>query len=103
MPKPQRELIEVRCPCCEATLKVDPELRTVIAHEEHKRPPVIEDLREAVHKLKGEEARRAEAFDKSFEQHKNSKDVLARKFDELLKQAKQDPTGAPPPRPFDLD
>ncbi len=103
MPKPKRELIEVRCPCCEATLRIDAELGAVIAHVEHKKPAPIEDLQAAVQKLKGEEARRAEVFDKSFQQHKNQKDVLARKFDELLKQAKDNPDAPPPPRPFDLD
>ena len=55
-------------------------------------------------KLKGEEARRGEAFQKSFEQHKSHQQVLERKFDELLRQAKESPDDAPPPkRPFDFD
>ena len=55
----KRELIEVRCPCCEATLQIDPELKAVISHQEHKKPPAIEDIGAAVQKLKGEEARRS--------------------------------------------
>ena len=34
-----RELFEVQCPCCQSSLKVDPELRAVIAHEEPVKPP----------------------------------------------------------------
>ena len=103
MAKGKRELIEVRCPCCEATLQIDPELRAVISYEEHKKPPVIEDIGAAVQKLKGEEARRAEAFAKSFEDHKSHHKVLERKFDELLKQAKENPDAPKPKRPFDFD
>jgi len=103
MPKGKRELVEVRCPCCEATLQIDAELKAVISYEEHEKPRAIEDLAAAVQKLKGEEARRGEAFEKSFEAHKSQKQVLERKFDELLKQAKDKPDAPPPKRPFDYD
>jgi hypothetical protein len=103
MAKGKRELIAVRCPCCEATLQIDPELKAVISYEEHQRPPAIEDIGAAVQKLKGEEARRAEAFEKSFEAHKSHHKVLERKFDELLKQAKENPDAPKPKRPFDFD
>ncbi len=103
MAQPKSDLIEVRCPCCEATLQIDPALRAVISPHEHRKPAPIEDLKAAVQKLKGEEARRSEVFEKSFQQHKSQKQVLERKFDELLKQAKENPSAPPPPRPFDLD
>jgi hypothetical protein len=103
MAKTKRELIELKCPCCDATLQIDPQLKAVISHKERERPAVIEDLQAAVHKLKGEEARRAELFNKSFEDHKSHKQVLERKFDELLKQAKDTPEAPPPKRPFDFD
>ena len=103
MAKSKRELIEVRCPCCEATLKIDPELKAVISHQEHTKPRSIEDMETAVQKLKGEEARRAEAFEKSFEQHRSQQKVLERKFDELFKQAKENPDAPAPRKPFDYD
>jgi hypothetical protein len=103
MAKHERDLIEVKCPCCEATLQIDPELGAVIRFEEHKEPSSIPDMEEAVKKLRGEEARRGEVFDKKFEQHKSHHKVLERKFDELLKQAKENPEEAPPKRPFDFD
>ena len=103
MAQPERDLIEVKCPCCEATLQIDPALGAVIRFEEHKKPPVFQDMEEAVQKLRGEEARRGEVFDKKFEQHKSHQKVLDRKFDELLKQAKENPDEAPPKRPFDFD
>ena len=104
MAKRNRDLIEVKCPCCEATLQIDPQLRAVISHQEHVKPPSIQDMEEAVRKLRGEEARRSEVFEKSFEQHKSHHKVLERKFDELLKQAKENPDAVPPPkRPFEFD
>jgi hypothetical protein len=103
MAKGKHELIEVRCPCCEATLQIDPELKAVISHQEHQRPRAIEDIGAAVQKLKGEEARRSETFQKSFEEHKSHHKVLERKFDELLKQAKEKPDAAPPRNPFDYE
>lgn len=103
MPKKRTPLIEVRCPCCEATLRIDPELQAVISHEEHRKPAPIEDLQAAVQKMKGEEARRSEVFAKSFEQHKTQQEVLSRKFDELLKQAKDEPDKLKPKRPFEFD
>lgn len=97
------KLIEVRCPCCEATLQVDPELSAVISYQEPEKPRAIEDIGAAVQKLKGEEARRGEVFQKSFDEHKSHHKVLERKFDELLKQAKDNPDAPKPARPFDFD
>ena len=104
MAKEKRDLIAIECPCCQAALQIDPVLKAVISHKEREKPRTIEDMAAAVQKLKGEEARRAEVFDKSFEQHKQHQQVLERKFDELFKQAKESPKDEPPPkRPFDFD
>ena len=98
-----RELFEVKCPCCQAELKIDGELRVVISHLEPIKAPAIGDLSAAVAKLKGEAGRRDEVFRKSFETEKNQGQVLNRKFDELLKQAKENPEFGKKPREFDLD
>ena len=103
MAKGKRQLLEVRCPCCEATLQIDPELKAVISYEEHQKPRAIEDISAAVQKMRGEEARRGETFQKSFDEHKSHHKVLERKFDELLKQAKEKPDAPKPKRPFDFD
>jgi len=103
MAKSKSRLVEIKCPCCEATLQIDPQLGAVIHYTEPEKPRTIEDIGAAVQKLKGEEARRDEVFQKSFEQHKSHHQVLERKFDELLKQAKDKPGAPPPKRPFDFD
>ena len=97
-----RELFEVDCPCCQAVLKIDSELRVVISHAEAVKKPVIEDLAAEVAKLKGAAGKREEAFQKSFAAEKNQGQVLNRKFDELLKQAKEDPDFGKRQRDIDL-
>jgi hypothetical protein len=99
----KNELFEVTCPCCQSALKIDAHLRAVISHVEPVKAPPIEDLAAAVAKLKGEAGRREQAFQKSFAAEKNQGQVLNRKFDELLKQAKENPEFGKKPREFDLD
>jgi len=102
MPK-ARGMFEVECPCCGASLKLDPEVRAVISFKERERPRTLEDIEAGVAKLKGEAARREEAFQKSFAREKQQKEVLSRKFDELLKQAKEAPQEPRRLRDIDLD
>ena len=97
------ELFEVQCPCCKAALKVDPETRHVISHRVPEKPPLIDDLKEAVQKLRGEEQKRDQVFRQQFENEKSHGKVLEKKFDELLKQAKSEPVGKPGIRDIDLD
>jgi hypothetical protein len=97
------QLIEVACPCCQATLHIDPKTGAVIRFEEHVKPPSIADFETAVQKLKGEPARREEAFQKSVENHKIQKDILSKKFDEMLRLAKENPDAPPPKRDIDFD
>ena len=103
MAKGMQALFEVECPCCRASLKIDSETRSVISHKAAERPRTMEDMDAAMTFFKGEASRREEAFQKSVEAHKKSKDVLAKKFDELLKQAKESPDTPPPKRDIDLD
>ena len=103
MSKGNPALFDVQCPCCQAALKVDPVTRAVISHKAVERPRTVEDMDAAMKIFRGEAARREEAFLKSVEAHKKSKDVLATKFDELLKQAKESPDTPRPKRDIDLD
>ena len=96
-------LFEVECPCCQALLKIDPETRAVIVHKEPEKPHVVEDLATAVARLKGEAGRRDAIFRKQFETEKTHGKVLEKKFDELLRQAKENPDAPPPKRDIDFD
>jgi hypothetical protein len=97
------DLFEVECPCCSSVLQIDPETKTIIRHREPAKKPMIEDLAAAVQQLKGEAERRQDVFSKSFDAHLNSEKVREKKFEELLKQAKEDPSKEPPKRAFDFD
>lgn len=92
---------EVDCPCCSAKLVVDTNLRRVVRHTE---PPSADrpELDEA-HRILAEEAARREAlFQQSFAAEKNRGDALSKRFEEALKQARQEPV-TKPTRDFDLD
>ena len=96
-------LFDVECPCCQATLKVDPVTHAVISHKVPEKPAPIEDLAAAVAKLKGEAGRRDEVFRKQVAAEKARGGILNTKFDELLRQAKEHPDLTPPKRDIDLD
>jgi hypothetical protein len=97
------ELISVSCPCCQGVLHIDPQTKAVIRFEEHVKPPTLADLETGVAKLRGDAARREEAFQKSVESHKSHADVLSKKFDEMLRLAKENPDAPPPKRDIDFD
>lgn len=97
------DVFEVQCPCCKASLKIDPESRALISHQAPERPPLIEDLNEAVQKLKGEEKKRDQVFRKQVEAERTHGKVLEKKFEELLRQAKNEPAPKPGIRDIDLD
>jgi len=102
MAKPA-ELIIVTCPCCQAKLHIDPETQAIIRFEEHVKPPSIADLEAAVERQKGEAGRREDAFKKSVAEHRTHHDVLNKKFDEMLKIAREHPDEPPPKRDIDFD
>jgi hypothetical protein len=93
--------LEVTCPCCRASLVIDTNLGRVIAHREPERGDKPE-LDEAARILAAEAARREALFEQSVEAEKGRGDALARRFEEALRQAKQEPITRPD-RDFDLD
>ena len=99
--KTSADPFNVVCPCCQATLTIDPELKTVLHHKLPERAPVIDDLAAAAQRLQGEAAKREDAFNKSFQDLKSRESLMDRKFDELLKQAKNTPSTEPPKKIWD--
>ena len=93
--------IEVTCPCCRASLVVDTNLGRVVSHREPERGDKPE-LNEAARILAAEAARRESLFEQSVEAEKGRGDALDRRFEEALRQAKQEPVTRPA-RDFDLD
>ncbi|MGC9197445.1 MAG: hypothetical protein ACP5E5_00735 [Acidobacteriaceae bacterium] len=97
------EPFEVMCPDCGGMLKVDPISRTVIAHTPAPRKKTFEDLSAAARALKEQDARRESIFAQSVQAEKNKEDVMAKKFAEAVKKAKESPLTGKPLRDFDLD
>ena len=93
--------IEVTCPCCQSTLVVDLNLGRVVSHREPERGNKPE-LSDAQRLLAEEAARREAIFQQSVESERNRGDALSKRFEEALKQARQEPVTRPT-RDFDLD
>ena len=93
--------IEVTCPCCQSTLVVDSNLARVVSHREPDRGNKPE-LNEAQRILAEEAERREAMFQQSVDNEKTRGDALSRRFEEALKQARQEPI-TKPTRDFDLD
>jgi hypothetical protein len=95
------DTFEIDCPCCSAKLTVDRALGVVLAHTVPVRPPSI-DLEDTARHLRAHEDSVEAKFRASVEAERNKEDVLARKFAENLKKAKDAPIEKPI-RDFDLD
>lgn len=97
------EAFEVMCPDCGAMLKIDPVTRAIIAHKPAPKKKMFEDFGEAARALRESDERRDSIFAQSVEAQKNNEDVLAKKFEEAVKKAKESPLTERPLRDFDLD
>lgn len=93
--------LEVTCPCCQATLVIDLNLGRVVSHHEPERADKPE-LSEAQRILAEEAARREAIFQQSVANEKTRGDALSRRFEEALRQAREEPI-TKPTRDFDLD
>jgi len=94
--------IHVTCPCCDATLTIDPVLAAVLDHKVPVRPQMQVELKDAVRMVKEEAGRRDEKFKQAAEAEKNKSKVLEAKFQELFKKAKDEPI-TKPLKDIDLD
>jgi hypothetical protein len=93
--------IEVTCPCCQSTLVIDMNLGRIVSHNEPDRGNKPE-LSDAQRILAEEAARREAIFQQSVDSEKTRGDALSRRFEEALRQARQEPI-TKPTRDFDLD
>lgn len=94
---------EVMCPDCGAMMKIDPVTRSIISHTAAPRKKTFEDLESAARAFKDADARRESIFAQSVEAQKNKEDLMAKKFAEAMKKAKETPLTGKPLRDFDLD
>jgi hypothetical protein len=92
---------EITCPCCSATLVIDAGLKRVVRHIEPERADKPK-LDEAQRILAEAKARREALFEQAVQSERTRGDALSRRFEEALKQAKDQPI-TKPERDFDLD
>jgi hypothetical protein len=102
MSKKNDENLQVTCPCCQAKLVVDSVFGSVLSHEPPPKAPPSVDLTDAAGVLSEQERKREDRFRDSWFQETNKEDILAKKFEEAMKKAKDAPAGKPI-RDFDLD
>jgi hypothetical protein len=93
--------VEVTCPCCQATLVFDTNLGRIVGHKEPERGDKPE-LTEAQKILAEQAARREAIFQQSVDAEKTRGDALSKRFEEALRQAREEPV-TKPVRDFDLD
>jgi hypothetical protein len=102
MAEKQTGSVEVDCPCCHAKLTVDRDLGAVLSHVPPPKPPSSVDLDDTARLLREHSEAVESKFRASVEAERTKEDVLARKFAEGLKKAKDGPVEKPL-RDFDLD
>ena len=93
--------LEVTCPCCQSTLVIDLNLGRVVSHKEPERGNKPE-LSDAQRILAEEAAKREAMFQQSVDSEKTRGDALSKRFEEALRQAREEPV-TKPMRDFDLD
>jgi Zn-finger nucleic acid-binding protein len=96
------ENLHVVCPCCQAKLTVDPIFGAVLSHEAPAKAGPNVDLTDAQKILAEQNRQREDKFADSWFQESNKEDILAKKFEEAMKKAKDTPA-TKPIRDFDLD
>ena len=87
--------IQVTCPCCGATLTVDPGLSAVLDHKMPAKPQLVDHLKDAAQYVKDEATKRDEKYQQIAAAEKNKSKVLEAKFQELFKKAKEEPITKP--------
>jgi hypothetical protein len=92
---------DVTCPCCHAKLVIDGNLRRIVRHEE---PPSADrpELDDAHGILAKQAAKREALFQESVNAEKTRGDALSKRFEEALRQAREEPI-TKPTRDFDLE
>ena len=91
----EAKTIQIKCPCCDALLTIDPSLAVVLDHKAPVKAHVAVNLKEALDQVKGEASRRDEKYKQIAEAEKNKSKVLEAKFQELFKKAKEEPLEKP--------
>jgi hypothetical protein len=102
MAKIKEKFFELACPDCGAMMKIDAATGLLVSHTPAPRKRTFEDLETAAQAMRAQDERKESIFRQSLDAEKNKDDLLAKKFAEALRKAKDAPEGKPL-REFDLD
>ena len=94
---------DLTCPECGGMLRIDPESRSVIAHTPAPRKRTFDDFETAARAMREGDERKESLFRQAVDAEKNKEDVMAKRFAEALRKAKESPADERPVRDFDLD
>lgn len=96
-------VFDVDCPCCRASLVVDAESKTVLSYTPGQPKSKPTDLFQEVDRIKATEQTRDKRFEKQLDVHRRQGAAMERRFDGLLKKAKDAGPIKPGLRDIDLD
>ncbi len=96
------EPAKISCPCCQATLVIDRATLGILYVTEHRVKAGGASFEKSLENLKEKEKQKNSRFQQAFEEEKQRKALLGKKFQELRKQADTNPDDRPL-RPFDFE
>lgn len=97
------EKINVTCPHCRSTLKIDSEAGVVVDHEPPARISEKVDFNDRLKQLESEKDRAADVMAEAMRKEKSKNRLMEDRFRELLDDAKKKDDGSKPIKDIDLD
>ena len=84
------DLLLIHCPCCDATLEVDPATGAVISNEPPESKKKLGSFEEAAAEVNRRKERAADLFAATVEREKHKSDILEKTFRQALEKAQKD-------------
>ncbi len=97
------EKINVTCPHCHSSLKIDTEAEVVVSHAAPARPTEKADFNTRLQDLEKEKSRAADVMAEAMRKEQSRDRLLEDRFRELLDDAKKNDDGSRPIKDIDLD
>ena len=94
---------DITCPECGGSLRIDSQTRAVIAHTPAPRKRMFEDFETAARAMREGDQRKESLFRQAVDEERNKEDLMAKRFAEALRKAKESPASERPLRDCALD
>lgn len=92
--------IEICCPCCQATIVIDPVSGQILLHKA-KETTATHSIDSLMNQMASKKSEMAKRFEKEMESQKDRSRILEEKFKEAMQRA--DKSEKPMPNPLDLE